>query len=90
MEDDERDEVARRIALIDAVVAGIARHHEVADVVLASRSMPEAEAGLMKLLGLQDSSMARAVLDTQTRRLTKDEREHLAALAEQLRSELDT
>lgn len=90
MEDDERDEEVRRLGLIDAVLAGIARHHEVADVVLASRSLPEAETGLMELLDFPDVGMARAVLDTQTRRLTMDERERLAAQAEELRGELDT
>lgn len=85
-----RDEKVRRLELIDAVLAGIARHHEVADIVLASRSLTEAEAGLIKLLDLQDAELARAVLDTQTRRLTMDEREQLVALAEQLRSGLDT
>lgn len=69
-----RDEQVRRLELLDAVLAGIARHHEVADIVLASRSLTDAEAGLIELLDLQDAALARAVLDTQTRRLTLDER----------------
>lgn len=88
VENDERNEAERQLKVIEAVLAGIARHHEVADVIFGSASLVAAEQSVQELLGLEDLEMVRAVLDLQVRRLTLDERERLSAAAASLKAEL--
>jgi DNA gyrase/topoisomerase IV subunit A len=77
MDDDQREAARARLALLELMVAAQQRRHEVVDVIWSSRSEGEAEGRLRDLLGVQDGTPARLVLDMQMRRLTEDARSRL-------------
>jgi DNA gyrase/topoisomerase IV subunit A len=85
MDDDQREAARARLALLELMVAAQQRRHEVVDVIWSSRSEGEAEGRLRDLLGVQDGTPARLVLDMQMRRLTEDARSRLTQEIEDLR-----
>lgn len=85
MDDDQSEAARARLALLELMMAAQQRKYEVVYVIWSSRSESEAEERLRDLLGVQDGSPARLVLDMQMRRLTEDARSRLTQDIEDLR-----
>ena len=73
--------------ILDALVRAMDRRDEVFQMIEDSEDADEAMRRVGQLLGV-DELGSRVVLDLQSRRLTRDQRQALASEAEELRSKL--
>jgi len=89
MDAEQRRHVEDTLRLVDALVKAVDRREEVFYVVEDSEDQDEAIRRLMELLELDEMS-CRAVLDTQLRRFTHEQRRLIAAHAEEIRSSLSS
>lgn len=75
------------LMILDALVRAMDRRDEVFQMIEDSEDVDEARRRVGQLLGVGEVG-ARAVLDLQVRRLTRDQRRALASRAAELRSKL--
>ena len=88
MDDEQREAVKERLALLELMVMAQERRHEVVDVIWGSATEAEALKGLRELLDLDDEAPVRLVLDMQMQRLTGEARSHVASDIAELRKSL--
>lgn len=86
MESRERQSAKDRLALLELLMAGHERRHEVMDAVWKSRDEDEAAEQVRGLLGA--TADPRVILDMQLGRLTAEGRQRLADDAHELRQRL--
>jgi len=86
MDEDER-RIRDHLMVVDALVLAIDRRDEVFQMIVNSEDADEAIRQVGQLLGVGEFG-GRVVLDLQFRRLTRVQRQALAAEAEELRSKL--
>lgn len=87
MDEHERQMQEQQLMIVDALVQAMDRRDEVFQVIDDSEDAEEARRRLGQLLGVGEVP-SRAVLDLQVSRFTRDQRQALAAHAEELRSML--
>lgn len=85
--DEDEQRIRDHLVVVDAFVQAMDRRHEVLQVIDDSEDVDEAIRRVGQLLGV-DEFGSRVILDLQFRRLTRDQRQALAAEAEKLRSQL--
>ncbi|NUU32338.1 DNA gyrase subunit A [Arthrobacter sp. C9C5] len=85
--DEDEQRIRDHLMVVDALVQAMDRRHEVLQVIDDSEDVDEAIRRVGQLLGV-DEFGSRVILDLQFRRLTRDQRQALAAEAEKLRSKL--
>lgn len=88
MDGEQREATEARLELLELLVAAQQRRHEVVDAIWNSSTEAEAIERLGELLGLEDGSPVRLVLDMQMLRLIGDARSRLADDIEELRRSL--
>ena len=86
MDDDERH-ARQELMILDPLLRAMDRRDEVLQIIEDSEDADEARHRVAQLLGVEELG-ARAVLDMQFRRLTRDQRRALATRAEELRAML--
>ncbi|MFF1385196.1 DNA gyrase subunit A [Arthrobacter sp. NPDC058288] len=86
MDEDER-QTRQELMIVEALVQAMDRRDEVFEVIEDSEDVDEARRRVDKLLGVGELG-SRFVLDLQARRFTRDQRQAIAARAEELRSKL--
>jgi DNA gyrase/topoisomerase IV subunit A len=89
MDAEQRRRAEDTLRFVDALVKAMGRREEVFHVVEDSENPDEAIRRLGELLEL-DEMLCRAILDTQVRRFTREQRRTIAAQAEELRSSLSS
>jgi DNA gyrase/topoisomerase IV subunit A len=86
MDEDER-QTRQELMILEALVQAMDRRDEVFQVIEDSEDVDEAIRRVGQLLGV-GALGSRAVLDLQSRRFTRDQRQAIASRAEELRSKL--
>ncbi|MGO4804239.1 DNA gyrase subunit A [Arthrobacter sp. 2MCAF15] len=89
MDAEQRRQEGYLLRLLDGLVKAVDRREDVFQVVEDSEDVDEAIRRLMELLELDEFS-CRAIVDTQLRRFTREQRHAIAAQAEELRSNLSS
>lgn len=79
--------VRRRLAVLRSVALGLDNARAVTDTLMASENRTAALMALQELLGVDDTG-ARAIVELQWARLTKDTRPHVAQEIEELEAEI--